>query len=686
MSESEKISLWQRPIASLDGVGAKLSEKLEALVGGKTLFDLVCHWPVRWTDRGVQPSIELARFGEIQTIRGVVQHFDTAPRGSKVQKIRLVDETGFLTLVFFNARSDYLRRQYPVGEAMVVSGHVEDFHGQKQMTHPDYAVTSDKAHLIPSVEPVYHLTAGITNRRLHGFIHQALNRLPDLQEWLQSDLLMREHWPGFKEALSSIHLPDEIDMEQFGRSRKRLAYDECFARSLTFRSIRQATTQTDAPRLSVSDEEFDKLKESFPYPLTGAQIRASGEIRSDMSQISAMQRMLQGDVGSGKTSVAAIAAFVAAKSGYQVAVMAPTEVLARQLFAGLNELLTPLGVKCECLSGRDKGKKRTAILDRLATGEIEVMCGTHALFQDQVEFQKLGLVVIDEQHRFGVNDRAKLTTKAVMPHLLIMSATPIPRSLAMTVFGDVDLSILDEKPPGRKPVDTRALPFSRLEEVMSGVIRAVERGEQIFWVCPTVDSEDDNNSAILRHSMLSELLPGKAGLVHGRLQASEKDEALELFRTGKHQVLVATTVIEVGVDVPNATVMVIEGAERFGLAQLHQLRGRVGRGSKPSYCLLLFNPPLGETAKKRLNILRDSQDGFEIAEMDFKLRGPGDILGLAQSGLPDFRFVDLTQDQNLLDISRRHADYEFEKGGGFDPKLVSLLSLLGQSDIIRPQA
>ncbi len=644
-------------LTSLNGVGAKLAEKLAPLLGGRTLRDLVLYKPARWVDRRAVDTFEDLIPGEVQTARGVVQHVSQAPRGSKVQKVRLADDTGFLTLVFFNSNFGYLAKQFPEGRSVAVSGPVEDFHGQKQMTHPDYVVNANDISEIPAVEPIYPLTAGITNKRLHTLILEALSKLNDLDDWLDQTVRTKHNWPDFSTALNTLHRPDGVDDSAFELGRSRLAYDEALARAIRFRIIRSVAEGFGAPCLSEPADTNARFEVALPFKPTGAQQRANSEIAADLRQTKPMQRMLQGDVGAGKTTVAAYSCFHAVQAGFQVAVMAPTEILARQLYTSIKDLLAPHDLNIECLTGGTKTAERRSILESVSTGETNVLCGTHALFQEKVEFAKLGLVIIDEQHRFGVNDRAKLVQKGQSPHLLIMSATPIPRSLAMTIQGDVDLSVLDEKPAGRKPVETRTLPDSRIEDVVSAVGRAIGRGEQVFWVCPRVEDEEGGMSAVLRHAMLDEIYEQKVGLVHGRLSSQEKTNALEAFRAGETSVLVATTVIEVGVDVPGATIMVIEGAEKFGLAQLHQLRGRVGRGSKSSFCLLVYTPPIGETAKKRLDTLRKSEDGFYIAEVDFNLRGPGDILGLAQSGVPDFRFLDLSRDQGLLAMSQKDAAF-----------------------------
>lgn len=652
---SENFAPWFDDISSLSGLGSALADKLAPLLGGRKIRDLLLYRPQKWVNRDLVANFDQTTPGEVQTVSGVVQTISRAPRGSKLQKVRLVDQTGFLTLVFFNSNSGFLQKQFPEGQEVVVSGLIEDFHGQRQMTHPDYVEPIGNLARIPLVEPVYPLTAGITNKRLHGFILQALALTENVSDWLDEPLKSRHRWPGFVDALNMLHKPDVFDEAALETARDRLAYDEALARAVTFQRIRAEVSRFGAPVMQSEPDSIETFISNLPFAPTGAQRRVIFEIANDLQRIEPMQRMLQGDVGAGKTTIAAYACYHAVKAGFQVAVMAPTEILARQLYSSISDLLVGSEISIECLTGGTSVTERRAILEGAENGSLNALCGTHALFQESVGFSKLGLVIIDEQHRFGVNDRAKLVQKGGIPHLLIMSATPIPRSLAMTIHGDVDLSILDEKPAGRKPVETRTIPDTRLDDIINAVGRAINKGEQVFWVCPRVEDEDGGTSAITRHAMLSDIFELPVGLVHGRLKPQDKTAALEAFRDGKTSILVATTVIEVGVDVPGATIMVIEGAERFGLAQLHQLRGRVGRGDKPSFCLLVYTPPLGVTASKRLDTLRKSEDGFHIAEVDFKLRGPGDILGLAQSGLPNFRFLDLTRHQDLLAMSQKDA-------------------------------
>jgi ATP-dependent DNA helicase RecG len=596
----------------------------------------------------------------------------------------LFDGTGFLTLTFFRAEPRWLQGQFPIGKERIVSGPVSEFQGERQMSHPDYILDPRKPDRPPSVEPIYGLTAGLTNKRVHSAIAAALDHIPDdLPEWLRSDVIEQYDWPGFKDALRGLHLPDSYDEEAFAKCRARLAYDEALAREIIFAFARLSRSQKQAAALSSGNEKLNELAASLPYKMTNAQVRAVKEITADVEQTHPMRRMLQGDVGAGKTMVAIMAAVKAVSAGYQAAFMAPTEVLARQQYETIASLLAPLGYSVAALTGRDRGAAREGTLIGLADGSIQIVAGTQALFQDEVHFRKLGLIIVDEQHRFGVADRMRLATKAAAPHMLVMSATPIPRTLSQAVHGDLDISILDEKPVGRQPIETRIISDHRLEDVVQAVGRAIERDERVFWVCPRVDT-DDEASAVQRAAALRQQLSTSVELVHGRLKSDEKDAALEAFRTGRSKILVATTVIEVGVDVPDATIMVIERAEGFGLAQLHQLRGRVGRGSRKSYCLLIYHPPLGETAKERLETLRRTEDGFEIAEADFRLRGPGDMLGVRQSGAVDYRIIDLGSHADLIDVARKDARYAIETDPGLTSERGKALSLL--RDLLSPLA
>ncbi|NBC20235.1 MAG: ATP-dependent DNA helicase RecG [Alphaproteobacteria bacterium] len=652
----ERLYTLFEPLDSLPGIGPKLKPVLEGLIDGDTVWDLLLHLPERWLDRRVREQFDALQPGEIATVEGEV-HAVKAPYSARSpHRVQLFDGTGFLTLTFFRADGRWLQAQFPVGARRIVSGRVDEFQGERQMTHPDYILDPARPERPPQVEPVYRLRAGLTNKRLHALMGAALGQIPqDLPEWGDRHLVSQRGWPDFRAALDGLHAPQGWDEEALARCRQRLAYDEALAREAAFALARASRSRRRAPAMPPARDAQRAIFRSLPFQPTGAQIRTVKEIGTDLASPSPMRRMLQGDVGAGKTLVAAIAAVQAIEAGYQVAFMAPTEVLARQQFTTLDQLLSAHGYTIAALTGRNKGSGREATLIGLADGSIQVVAGTHALFQQQVAFRNLGLIIVDEQHRFGVADRVKLAGKSDSPHMLVMSATPIPRTLAQSVHGDLDVSILDEKPAGRKPVETRALPDTRIEDVVQAVGRAVSRGERAFWICPKVDVEDDDSTAVGRHAALSDQLRIPVGLVHGRLKPPEKDAALEAFRSGETAVLVATTVVEVGVDVPEATIMVIERAEGFGLAQLHQLRGRVGRGDKPAYCLLLYRPPLGETARERLDTLRRTEDGFAIAEADFRLRGPGDVLGVRQAGTVDYRVIELPRDSDLVEIARSDA-------------------------------
>ncbi len=676
MRDERLFPLFQS-VDSLPGIGPKLKPVYERLIDGETVWDLLLHLPERWLDRRVKSSFNDLVEGEVATVRGEVHSYKAPFTERAPHRIQLFDGSGFLTLTFFRADPRWLQGQFPIGKERIVSGPVSEFNGERQMSHPDYIVDPAKGDLPPAVEPIYALTAGLTNKRVHNAASAAVELIADdLPEWIDRNLLEKKGWPSFKSALEGLHAPDAYDPASFETCRDRLAYDEALARETVFAFAKLARSQKHAPVLPASYDSLNKVATTLPYKMTSAQISAVKDISEDLSKPEAMRRMLQGDVGAGKTLVAIMAAVQTVSAGYQAAFMAPTEVLARQQFETVAGLLGPLGYEVAVLTGRERNAVRDGTLLGLADGSIQIIVGTQALFQESVHFGKLGLVVVDEQHRFGVADRMRLASKAGAPHMLVMSATPIPRTLAQAVHGDLDISILDEKPAGRQPIETRAIADTRLTDVIDAVGRAVDRDERVFWVCPRVDADDDDSSAVSRTAVLRDLLKVPVGLVHGRLKGEEKDEALEAFRAGTTRILVATTVIEVGVDVPDATIMVIERAEGFGLAQLHQLRGRVGRGSKKSYCLLLYRPPLGETARQRLETLRETEDGFKIAEADFRLRGPGDLLGVRQSGTANYRIVDLAKHGDLIPIARQNARYAIDRDPGLTSEHGKALSLL----------
>jgi len=655
---------WFTGIRSLTGVGDKVGEALERAFSVRTpakLRDLLLTPPVSIIDRSNRPGIANARQGEIGTFLVTVGRHMPANSRSKPYRIRVYDETGEMILAFFKAYGSTLERQFPEGSQRLISGKVEIYNAEAQMSHPDYVLAPEQADELPSFEPVYPLTAGLSPKVARKAVWSALKTVSlgeSLSEWIDPAFLKQNDWPSFNEAVLRLHQPSHIvDVSPNAPPLRRLAYDELLAKQLAMALVRARNRSLKGEALSATGEYVDDVLRAAPFAPTDAQTRAFEEIKADMRSESRMARLLQGDVGAGKTFVAALASAYAAEAGTQVAIMAPTEILARQHAETLSAMLEPAGLTVEALTGRDKGQARKAINSGLSEGHIDVVIGTHALFQDGVEFDRLGLVIIDEQHRFGVRDRLRLTEKGDAPDLLVMTATPIPRTLALTSYGDLDISILDEKPAGRQPIETVALPLQRLDDVIDAVGRATKVGDQVYWVCPLVEDSEvsDLSSVEDRHRQLTAIFGDQVGLLHGRMSATEKETVSQAFKAGRYDILVATTVIEVGVDAPNATVMVIEHAERFGLAQLHQLRGRVGRGEKKSSCILLYKSPLSQNGKERLKILRESEDGFLIAEKDWELRGSGDLLGAAQSGLPRFRLANLDKHRDLLETATQDA-------------------------------
>ena len=635
----------------LPGVGPRIAKLIQKVAGGPHVVDLLWRLPTGIIDRRFAPKIAEAPEGRIATITVMVDRHER-PRNPRLPyKVHTYDETGPLDLVFFRAHEDYLKRSLPPGETRVVSGKVEIYNGLAQMTHPDRIVTAAELATLKAVEPVYPLTTGLTLKPLGKIMRAALDRAVALPEWDDPAWLKARGWTSWLEAVRTAHAPEsEADLAPGTSARQRLAYDELLANQLALALVRANQRAAPGHPLKGDGRLRRKVMDALPFDLTGSQQQAGAEIATDMAAPERMLRLLQGDVGSGKTVVAFLAMLNAVECGAQAALMAPTEILARQHLATIEPLARSAGLNAVLLTGREKGKARDAVLSGLASGEIQIVIGTHALIQDDIAFHDLAFAVIDEQHRFGVQERLKLARKGASVDMLVMTATPIPRTLMMTFYGDLDASRLTEKPAGRLKIDTRTVPLARLDEVIEGVSRAVARGERVYWVCPLVEESEliDLADATERHSALAKRFPGRTGLLHGRMKGAEKDATMAKFAAGEIDILVATTVIEVGVDVPEATVMVIEHAERFGLAQLHQLRGRVGRGERQSACLLLYATPLGETARARLRIMRDTDDGFRIAEEDLRLRGAGEVLGTRQSGMPDFRIADLAAHAELI--------------------------------------
>tara|TARA_R110002110_G_scaffold49669_8_gene147362 strand:- start:3376 stop:5463 length:2088 start_codon:yes stop_codon:yes gene_type:complete len=677
-------------LETLEGVGPK-SAKAFAGLGVERPKDLLFLLPHSGIDRSRRASVRDVTPPVTVTVEVTVgAHFPASQKG-RPYRVMVHDEALEFQLVFFHARADYLTKLLPTGQKRLVSGRVELFDGVAQMVHPDHVLRLEEASELPKFEPVYPLCAGVTQKLVAKAVLGALSRLPALPEWVDGALKTREGWPDWAAAVRAIHAPQSnADLAQTAPARQRLAYDELFAHQLTL-SLARASLRKAKGRTSVASGALQRqVLARLPYAPTRAQLHAVAEISADMAAPFRMNRLLQGDVGSGKTLVAFLALLVAAEAEGQGVLMAPTEILARQHHDGLAPLAALAGVRLEILTGRDKGADRVAKLADLAAGRIHILVGTHAVFQKDVEFQDLRLAVVDEQHRFGVAQRMELGAKGRAADVLVMTATPIPRSLALASYGDMDVSVLDEKPPGRLPVRTALISTSRMGEVVEKLRIAVAEGRQAYWVCPLVEDSEvlDYASADARFQQLRAALgEGIVGMVHGQMPAVEKDAAMADFVSGKTRVLVATTVIEVGVNVPDASIMVIERAEIFGLAQLHQLRGRVGRGAAQSTCLLMYQAPLNEGGARRLKVLRDTEDGFKIAEEDLAMRGAGDLIGTAQSGLPRFRVADIERQSALMAIAQSDA----RKLLNDDPALSSdrgkaariLLWLLDQDKAIR---
>ena len=657
-------------IECLKGIGAKYLKLISNLVGGHKVVDILWHLPYNIIDRTYTSDLKHIEAGKIWT--GLVRVSEHLPPQKKSQPYRVIceDGTGDITLNFFKFYKDSIQKQLPLGAKKIISGKTEWFNGQIQMSHPDYVADENAFESIAGVEPVYPLCGGVTNKMMRWYASQSLQKVPDMDEWCDRNFVISQKFPTFKAALNQAHHPQNADdLSPLSAERKRLAYDELLANQLTL-AIARSYHKKKQGRVFKGDGHLrKKLLEVLGFELTDAQKRALEDILRDQSLPYQGLRLIQGDVGCGKTVVAFMAMLNAVECGAQAAIMAPTEILAKQHLETIGAWAEQIGISAALLTSKIKGKKRKEILEKLASKEIDVLIGTHALFTEEVMFKDLGFIVVDEQHRFGVEQRLKLSQKGNKPDIMVMTATPIPRTLVLTRFGDMDYSKIDELPKGRKPVDTRIIPIAKTDEVMAALKRKTDMGARAYWVCPLIEESEKSDlaAAIARFEDLQKVYGAEVGLVHGKMKELEKDAVMEKFKAGELKVLVATTVVEVGVNVPEATVMIVERAERFGLSQLHQLRGRIKRGFEAGTCLLLYGYPLSQTAHERLNVMKTSEDGFLIAEKDLDLRGGGEILGTKQSGAQEFKVANLEFHKDLLYTAYKDAEMILAQ----DPELCS---------------
>jgi ATP-dependent DNA helicase RecG len=660
-------------VTGIKGIGPAIAKKLQKLFGklesdSVRVLDMVLHIPVSILERKLADSVTGVKDGDVVTLIVDVEKHEpgsTYSRHAKALKpytIRCKHPSGFINIVYFHAKAEFLAKQFPIGQKRLISGVFQRTDYGYQIAHPDIVTTPEQQSRIERLEPVYGLTYGISQQMMIRFIEACVQKLPELEEWCDTAFLSREQMGAWKQSLYRLHHPVRMDdLQPDSHYRRRMAYDELLANQLALAIVRNRTRRKAVELPSVINPLKEHCIQLLPYTLTQSQQKALQEIETDLSSGYRMLRLLQGDVGSGKTVVALLSMVHQIERGKQTSLMVPTEILARQHLAFIQPYAEKLGFTVELLTGSMKESEQRQVRSRIALGEIDMVIGTHALFQKKVDFHQLGLVVIDEQHRFGVEQRLALSDKGNDPHVLQMTATPIPRSLTMTAFGDMESSALNQKPAGRKPIDTRVIPLSREEEILQGIARALNKGDKIYWICPLIEESEDTEfkldlaAANARYEEFKARFGPQVGLVHGRMKREEREQVMQAFLSGEKRFLVATTVIEVGVNVPDATIMVIEHAERFGLSQLHQLRGRVGRSDKASSCILLYADKAGERSQNRLRIIRDSEDGFYIAEEDLRMRGGGDVLGVQQSGLPLFRFADLALHSDMIRTARDDA-------------------------------
>ncbi len=657
-------------IDTLKGIGSRYFKLVSNLIGGAKISDLLFHLPYNLIDRTYSCQINKIETGKIWT--GLVTINEHIEPKTKKQPYRIIcsDETGDIILNFFKYYKDSLKKQLPVCSKKIISGKTEFFNGQIQISHPDYISDQSNADFIKTIEPVYPLTSGVSNKMMRTLMYQALLKLPDFDEWLDEKFKKEQNFLTFKESLMKVHNPVSADdLNPTSKVRQRLAYDELLANQLTLSLARRYHKKKEGRSICSKGLLKEKLLKILGFELTSAQQKVLKDIFNDQKSNYQGLRLIQGDVGSGKTVVAMISMLNAVEAGYQAALMAPTEILAKQHLETIGAWAEQIGIKVELLTSKIKGKKRTEILEKLKNGQTDILIGTHALFTDEVIFKDLAFIVVDEQHRFGVEQRLKLSQKGNKPDIVVMTATPIPRTLVLTRFGDMDYSKIDELPKGRKPVITKVMPVSKTTDVVRALKRKIENGARAYWVCPLIEESEKSDlaAAIARFEDLQKHFGDIVGLVHGKMKEDQKDAVMEKFKNGEIKILVATTVIEVGVNIRQATLMIIERAERFGLSQLHQLRGRIKRGYEEGVCLLLYGYPLSQTAHERLNVMKESEDGFYLAEKDLDLRGGGEILGTKQSGFEEFKLANLEFHKNLLLTAYKDAELILAK----DPELKS---------------
>ena len=680
-------SLYQlfRPLDTLKGIGPKLKSRLKYLVGNYVI-DLIWHLPNGFIDRSYRPNINDAEVGRVASIQCKVIKHTPSFRRNIPYRVMCEDNTGKINLVWFNSRKDYLEKLLPLNKEIIISGKIDFYKDTKQITHPEYIVSAEATDTIPNIEATYSLTQGLTNKVVRGNIERILKNMPNINEWHNSTFLEDMNWPSFNQAIFDVHNPNnEKDLTSQNLSKQRIIYDELLAHQISMQLISKELNYQKGAPIKRNEAQIKSFIGSLPYNLTNSQKKCIEEIAMDMEKPYRMLRLLQGDVGSGKTLVALVSILIAVNDKKQAALMVPTEILANQHYESFKKLLSK-NYKIDVLTGKTSQKEKEKIYRDIETGNIDIIIGTHSLFQEKVKFLDLGFVAIDEQHKFGVHQRLLLTSKnnKLPPHVLLMTATPIPRTLELTTYGSMSVSKITEKPIGRQNIKTAAKPLTKLNETIISLEKTINENKKIYWVCPLIEESEkiDLAAAEDRYKSLKKHYSDNVLLIHGKMKADEREQIMHEFKHGDTKILVSTTVIEVGIDIPEATVMIIEHAERFGLSQLHQLRGRVGRGSDQSSCLLLYQTPMGDNAKKRIETLRKTNDGFIIAEQDLLLRGSGEILGTRQSGFHIFKMANLNEDTDLLDIANKNAK-EIVENNGLNENIRLLLQLFSKDEALK---